>query len=439
MSGKLSQRAAESARPRSARYEIKDSRLNPGGVSGLKLVVTPTGVKTWQIRLWVNGKQKSGTVGDFPEMNLDAARARAGEVASAAKLGRWILAEPSQGKETVEAYIADYRASLEGLSAATIKLHGRFVKKMPKSLLECRMDALTPEMITAWKKENDHRRQWWNKSGVFLHNVWEWAVAKRRIPMVDHQYRSLDPFKGVKYYPKNASPGKRFTDEELVRIFQAIDEAEISRGYKLGITILFATGCRPGEVFSLFKRQVDLAARRIHLQLDGACYQTKTRKARSVVIAEEIVPLFVELLAGDGELLFPSEFSGTGYLTDWAGAWAKVRAIAGVEGRLYDARHDVASATKDALGVHAAALALGHSSTRTTVSTYIHPHAQAEEVAAGLRGARIAALRTGQPVEAQPEPSRVEAIVASLSDEEVRALVMTLAARLDTPKLAAVA
>ena len=75
----LTNAAVKAARPRAAAYKLADA-------GGLHLYVAPTGYKGFRMRFRVAGREQLLTIGAWPEISLDAARARCAEARE--QLGR---------------------------------------------------------------------------------------------------------------------------------------------------------------------------------------------------------------------------------------------------------------------------------------------------------------------------------------------------------------
>src|SRR5436190_1401448 len=71
------------------RREVPD-----GKISGLFLVMQPTGAKSWAVRYRVDGKPKKFTIGPYPAIDLATARRKAQEALGAVACG----ADPSAVK-----------------------------------------------------------------------------------------------------------------------------------------------------------------------------------------------------------------------------------------------------------------------------------------------------------------------------------------------------
>jgi len=64
----LTNAAVKAARPRAAAYKLADQ-------GGLHLYVAPTGLRSWRWRFRIAGKEQLLTIGSFPDVSLDQARA----------------------------------------------------------------------------------------------------------------------------------------------------------------------------------------------------------------------------------------------------------------------------------------------------------------------------------------------------------------------------
>ena len=66
----LTKAVAENAKPERSRYELKDTK-----VVGLRLIVQPSGVKSWAVRYTTPANEdRRYTVGAYPTIGLDDAR-----------------------------------------------------------------------------------------------------------------------------------------------------------------------------------------------------------------------------------------------------------------------------------------------------------------------------------------------------------------------------
>lgn len=346
---KLTQKAAERAQPQAKRYFLYDHE-----VAGLRLTVYPSGEKSWQVRYRIGrgrtAPERVGTLGALALFTLEAAREKAKEVVVAGREGKDILAETLRtGELTVEVlwteFYQEHKRKLEPETRRGYEREARcFIgrkeddrKQEPGAFGRVPVAALTRGTLVRWQELNTHRPVLWNKSMKRLRQAWAWGLETRRIP------KDLDsPFVRIDYFPETESAGTSYTMEEIQRLGSALDAADINPAYADGFRLMALTGCRPREIFSLRRDQVDLEMEVIRLQRNKQSVKTKTRKPRLLPITRAMRKILVERLAEvepNCPWLFPA--NGTQYLQHWDEAWRKVREMAGVEGRCYDLRHNV--------------------------------------------------------------------------------------------------
>jgi hypothetical protein len=68
----LTQRSVEAAKPKAKRYDKRD-----GLIPGLRLVIQPSGTKTFRLIARINGKQENLTIGQAGVLSLAQAREEA--------------------------------------------------------------------------------------------------------------------------------------------------------------------------------------------------------------------------------------------------------------------------------------------------------------------------------------------------------------------------
>lgn len=78
MSGGIFNRLSDKACKAFAAQRAHGKKLSDGG--GLYLLVTPSGSASWRIKFRIEGKEKTYSIGNYPEVSLAAARVELGEV-----------------------------------------------------------------------------------------------------------------------------------------------------------------------------------------------------------------------------------------------------------------------------------------------------------------------------------------------------------------------
>ncbi|RLQ87079.1 tyrosine-type recombinase/integrase [Notoacmeibacter ruber] len=93
MAKALTAAAVEKYRPEEARREIPD-----GGLTGLYLVIQPSGRKSWAVRYRHGGRPRKATIGNYPAFDLKAARDAGAAMLRAASEGRDPASEKAEAK-----------------------------------------------------------------------------------------------------------------------------------------------------------------------------------------------------------------------------------------------------------------------------------------------------------------------------------------------------
>jgi Arm DNA-binding domain len=106
MAKELTTIACEKLKARSNRYEMPDGRIG-----GLRIVVQPSGRKSWAFRFKTNGKSRKLTIGPFPAIGLATARERAGRAKDAIAKGAIPTPKRRQSARRVRNTIRSRRSS----------------------------------------------------------------------------------------------------------------------------------------------------------------------------------------------------------------------------------------------------------------------------------------------------------------------------------------
>jgi hypothetical protein len=78
MAGGIFNRLSDKACKAFAAQKAHGKKLSDGG--GLYLLITPSGSASWRIKYRVEGKEKTYSIGNYPDVSLAAARIELGEV-----------------------------------------------------------------------------------------------------------------------------------------------------------------------------------------------------------------------------------------------------------------------------------------------------------------------------------------------------------------------
>jgi len=278
MAKALTTKAIEAAKPSETRREIPDPAL-----SGLYLVVQPSGAKSWALRYRYAGKPKKLTLGRWPVMGLADARAAAsnaietvdhgddpGAAKKATKAARLEaqLSERDKIKTLVEQFGARHLSTLKSgetvkreLNRHVVAIWGeRDIQTITKRDVIDLLDGIADSgrVVTA------------NRVRAYLNKFLSWCVERDIIKQ--------SPAMGVKPAAKEKSRDRVLTDQEIKWFWQACTVEGQPWGH-LG-KMLLLTGQRLGEVVNMTDREItgDLW----HLTAD----RTKNGRAHDVALSE---------------------------------------------------------------------------------------------------------------------------------------------------------
>ena len=240
-----------------------------------------------------------------------------------------------------------------------------------------------------------------------------------------------------KWLPSNpaalASPGRMDTAEHTPplppAVLRLIDAGAGSRNPDLGLFLRLAaaTGARRGELCALRWRDVDLDAGELRIErsvielADGSTVErtTKTKKPRRLRLDPETVEALLDhrrtwgarlavlkLHLSPTAHLFSSSSDGSTPMRPAAAtqAFRRLRARAGIDGRLHDLRHFHATQLlSQQTPVKTVSVRLGHANASTTLRIYAHALEADDQGAAATIG-RTLARDPIQPVSPEAPP-----------------------------------
>jgi len=299
----LSVGAVESAKPNpKKRIEIAD-----GAVSGLYLVVQPSGSRSWAVRYRHHGRPAKLTLGPYPRMGLSDARDGAKEALRLVSEGKSPTADrvtlarlkrlpaPDGGREfatVLDRFIASQRTKGR---RSTDKVKALLDKDATAFWQHRQIDTITAADVVERIEAIVHRgspvaasrfRAWVSK-------LFNFAVKAQLCP--DNPARLTESPVDAKARQRK----RKLDDRELVLVWKAADQL----GYPFGtaVQLLILTGQRRDEVCAVPLRELDL---------DGKLWVIAPSRAKNKV--EHLVPLSGVAL----DLLVRSapEIEGCGYL-----------------------------------------------------------------------------------------------------------------------------
>jgi integrase len=311
----LTQAAIDSEKPAGARREVPDAK-----VSGLRLVVQPSGAKSWALRYRFAGQPKKLTIGGYPAIGLADAR-KAGQAAlGELARGNDPAAQKREAKVTARATArAEERAALDVVEKVVEEFIERYAKPNTRDWRETQR-LLRKDVVAAWQgrrlseigKADIHRlldkmvdrgaAVTANRTFAQFRKLCRWAVSRG---IIEH-----NPCDGVEA-PTKETPRDRVLDErELALVWRAAGGLGFPYGPVARLLIL--TGARRDEVAAARWEEIDLEKRVWSLPAE----RSKNRRAHAIPLS----PAAVEIIEGlprfeGGPFLFaagktpPSAFS----------------------------------------------------------------------------------------------------------------------------------
>jgi Arm DNA-binding domain len=211
----LTYRSIEALRPEVAPYRVPDTKC-----SGLAIRVAPSGLLSWDLAFRVKGLNDGKRVfrrvslGRFPDVGLDAARARAGELTRAARAGLDLLkseqaaqAEASSRitvaqlidlyiKRRVAGPLKSARGIEHRLRRALVPILNRYADEIRRRDMRELLDEVADRNL---KREADKRR---NTIGT----MFKWAMSQ--------DFVTIDPTAGLASYGDETSSDRVLSGEE---------------------------------------------------------------------------------------------------------------------------------------------------------------------------------------------------------------------------------
>jgi len=419
---KITQTVADDAIAGEKRLIISDTQI-----PGFRLVVTPTGRKSFYLRYRVGGG-RGGTIrepkiGDWPALKADAARKIAGDWHAIIRQG----GDPSLTRQEARQaptmadlfarYMADHarpkkKASSVKEDERTIALYleKEFGKQKVAEVTRAHVDkfhkglAKTPyranRCVALLSKAFSLAEVWgWRENGSNpVRHVSKFTEKKRK------RYLSLKEF---------AALGEALAKAERGELAKAdgTPERPISLFAIAAIRLLAFTGARRGEILGLHWDWIDWEASRVALpdSKTGEKFLTLNPPALAVlralprvannphvIVGGKLAKAHADDAAGDAT----GEREEGAALVNIKDPWAIIRAAAGLEGvRIHDLRHSFASVgAAGGLSLPIIGAMLGHSQPQTT-ARYAHLSDDPLQAASSMIANKVEAAMSGRTAE----------------------------------------
>jgi integrase len=295
MAKELTALAIEKMKPGTARREVADGRI-----SGLYFIVQPSGARSWAVRYRFAGKPCKFTLGKYPELDLKAARAKAGEIKGSAERGKDPSAEKRASK--VDTLPNDLIGDVAG---RFVSHHVR--RKMKSNTAREVERLLNKEIVEPWA---GRRLSQIGKSDVhaLLDRIVERGspiVANRVLGWlrllcswaVERDIIATSPCDRIKPPAAETARDRVLSDDELKAVWKAADALEPP--YGAFVKLLILTGARRTEIAEM--RWTEIDARMWTLPKERA----KNARQHAVPLSDSVVEILKALprIAGS-DLIF---------------------------------------------------------------------------------------------------------------------------------------
>lgn len=303
---------------------------------GLQIRVTSTGVRTFCVyRRTKSGQPERVTLGRFPEMTIEQARASAATVnaaievgASPARVKRAHREEPTFG-EVFDLFIpGKKKRNGEPLSERTIRDYRDCLRLHLARLKNLKLSQIGRDDVKrAHAAITNTSAASANRAVALISSVFNFAIDELEI------YSGTNPASRIK---KNAEVQRdRFAQsDELPRLFKAMADDPMGDFFLLSLL----TGARRSNVQEMRKSEINLQEGVWHIP------RTKNGTAQHVTLSPEAMAVIsnrMELVQGD--FIFPGT-GRTGHLVEPKTAWRRILRNAGLENlRIHDLRRTLGS------------------------------------------------------------------------------------------------
>ena len=303
----LTDTGIKKAQPAEKQYRMPDER-------GLVLLVRPNGSKLWQLRYRHGGKEKTASLGQYPDVSLAAARAKRDEQ-------RKIVAAGSDPVQVKRAAAKAKTEASENNFEAVARLwweHWKHARSSDHHVAQTmrRLEAdvfpslgnrpiaeiEAPELVQMAKEiEKRGAAELAKRSLQVCSMIFRYAIANgkaRRNPAID--IRPSDVLKARK-----AENYARVGVGELPALMRKVEAYKGKPATRLAIKLMALTFVRTGELIGAKWSEFNLDAAR--WDIPGERMKMKT--PHIVPLSDQVIDVLktLQTITGDGELLFPGE------------------------------------------------------------------------------------------------------------------------------------
>ncbi len=315
--------------------KVKAVEYSDTEITGLKLAVGPDGKKRFFFRYLFKRRKCCMKLGEFPAMNLDAARQAAAKhrnmvtAGENPQLARTSIMQALSFAEFTEKEYIPYAKTHKKTWLQDEQRLANLSKKFGKYPLESITTHEIQKFLDAEKLRTSGTTA--NRILSLLHRMYVLAIQWKFV--------KENPCAGIQKNKEKAR--QRYLSNSELKTFLTELDKEANKELALALKFLLLTGCRRTEVLTLKWSQVDLDQKYFFL------HETKNGEARRVCLNTMAIEVIQEMqnrkLPGN-PYVFPSKSSSSGHFTEPKKLFHNVCQRSGIEDfRIHDLRHAFAS------------------------------------------------------------------------------------------------
>ena len=326
----------------------------------LKLIVQPSGLKSFYYVRRLKGITEKHKLGDFPHLSVSLAREEANKMSLQIALGHNPMQEIKTNKkictinDLFEIYLIEHAINKvdEGRQDKSL-----FEKYASKKFKRKTINDVTKDDIRAILREVRKTKVLSNRVLALLSKLFNFAID---IDMLDS-----NPCNGINKYPE--TPRKRHLSKEaLPKLLKALDE-ETNQTWKDFFYLLLWTGARKNEIQKMKWNSILLDESRWSTMTKNGDAQNKYRPAPAIEILSRRKEEPRMISESKQDYVFPAE-SASGHIQEPKRAWAKLIERAKItDFRMHDLRHTFAVwQISEGASLYTVGKSLGHKSMQST-------------------------------------------------------------------------
>ena len=239
---KFTTRSLDALKPKNTRYEVC-------GQNGLRLRVTPSGIKTFAYCYNINGKRRRLTLGTYPNTPLVKANKLHMQAMEQVK-------EEGKDPAAMKQKLLDSERASETIQELIVLYVNGYAKKRKKTWKEDER-ALNKEVLPAWgemKVKNVERKDVKNllnkiakRAPVQANRTFE-IIRKMFNYAIEEEIIETSPCQSVRAPTVEKSRERILSDDEIKTVWKGFSDISAKEHIKLALQLLLITGQRRGEV-----------------------------------------------------------------------------------------------------------------------------------------------------------------------------------------------